>query len=113
MIERDVEAISRTILLYCLHHYRGDDKVKSFIRELIKTSAVKERLPSEERDATYSPVVTPSKGRGRGKKGRGTKNTNKSATALFEVGSEWRSIDPETVIVDEGYKKHLQHHCNK
>lgn len=110
--ERDVEAISRTILVYCLHHYRGDEKVKGFIRDLIKASATRERLPSEERDATYMPLPSSGKGRGRNKKGK-TSNKNKSAIALLEVGSEWRTCDPETLILDEGYKKHLQHHCNK
>lgn len=110
--ERDVEAISRTILVYCLHHYKGDEKVKGFMRDLIKASATRERLPSEERDATYTPLPLTGKGKGRSKKGK-TSNKNKSAIALLEVGSEWRTCDPETLILDEGYKKHLQHHCNK
>ncbi|KAL9976050.1 hypothetical protein ACROYT_G013284 [Oculina patagonica] len=110
--ERDVEAISRTILVYCLHHYKGDEKVKGFIRDLIKASATRERLPSEERDATYTPLPLTGKTKTRNKKGK-TSNKNKSAIALFEVSSEWRTCDPETLILDEGYKKHLQHHCNK
>lgn len=110
--ERDVEAISRTILIYCLHHYKGDEKVKGFIRDLIKASATRERLPSEERDATYTPLPATGKTKTRNKKGK-TSNKNKSAIALLEISSEWRTCDPETLILDEGYKKHLQHHCNK
>ena len=110
--ERDVEAISRTILVYCLHHYKGDEKVKGFMRDLIKASATRERLPSEERDATYTPLPGAGKTKTRNKKGK-TSNKNKSAIALLEVSSEWRTCDPETLILDEGYKKHLQHHCNK
>lgn len=110
--ERDVEAISRTILVYCLHHYKGDEKVKCFIRDLVKASVTRERLPSEERDATYTPLPLTGKTKTRNKKGKSS-NKNKSAIALLEVGSEWRTCDPESIILDEGYKKHLQHHCNK
>ena len=110
--ERDVEAISRTILVYCLHHYKGDEKVKCFIRDLVKASITRERLPSEERDATYTPLPLTGKTKTRNKKGKSS-NKNKSAIALLEVGNEWRTCDPETIILDEGYKKHLQHHCNK
>ncbi|GCC42202.1 hypothetical protein chiPu_0026128, partial [Chiloscyllium punctatum] len=35
MTERDVEVICRTILVYCLLHYRGDEKIKGFIWDLI------------------------------------------------------------------------------
>lgn len=33
--ERDVEWICRALLAYCLVHYRGDDKIKSFMWDLI------------------------------------------------------------------------------
>lgn len=33
--ERDVESICRALLAYCLVHYRGDDKIKSFMWDLI------------------------------------------------------------------------------
>ena len=105
--------MARTILVYCLHFYKGDDKVKTFIKDLVKASTIRERLPSEERDATYTPVPTGSKGKGRGKKSKANKNSNKSTIALVELGSDWRTCDPDTLVLDEGYRKHLQHHCNK
>ncbi|XP_032220278.1 chromodomain-helicase-DNA-binding protein 8 isoform X2 [Nematostella vectensis] len=112
--ERDVESISRTILVYCLSHYHGDDKVKSFIRDIIKASVLRDRISHDDRDSTYSPIPTPTKGRGRGKRGKGApKKSNKSAVALLEVGQDWKTIDPESIVLDNGYKKHLQHHCNK
>ncbi|KAK3733995.1 hypothetical protein QZH41_009861 [Actinostola sp. cb2023] len=114
LAERDVECIARSILVYCLHHYHGDDKVKSFIRDIIKASILRDKGSHDDRDKTYSPITTPSKGKGRGKKGKNTtKNSNKSAIALIEVGLDWRSMDAETIVLDNGYKKHLQHHCNK
>lgn len=33
--ERDVEVICRALLAYCLVHYRGDEKIKGFIWDLI------------------------------------------------------------------------------
>lgn len=35
LTERDVESICRALLSYCLVHYRGDDKIKSFMWDLI------------------------------------------------------------------------------
>lgn len=113
LAERDIECIARSILVYCLHHYHGDDKVKSFIRDIVKTSVSKDKISLDDRDKTYSPISTPSKGKGRGKKGKNSKNVNKSAIALVEIGADWKTIDPETIVLDNGYKKHLQHHCNK
>ena len=37
--EQDVETICRTILVYCLNHYRGDENIKSFIWDLITPTA--------------------------------------------------------------------------
>lgn len=114
LAERDVECIARSILIYCLHHYHGDDKVKAFIRDIIKASVSRDKSSLDDRDKTYSPISTPSKSKGKGKKGKNsTKNTNKSAIAVLEVGLDWKTIDPETIVLDNGYKKHLQHHCNK
>jgi hypothetical protein len=112
-----VEAISRSILLFCVHAYRGDEKLRSFILELIKPLATRERLPSEELDATYMPVQKASgkKSKKSSKKGKGggNKNVNKSAIAVIEAMGDWKSVNPELLILDEGYKKHLRHHCNK
>ncbi|KAK7915970.1 hypothetical protein WMY93_011731 [Mugilogobius chulae] len=35
LAERDMEVICRALLVYCLKHYKGDDKIKSFIWDLI------------------------------------------------------------------------------
>lgn len=35
LTERDVEVLCRALLAYCVRHYRGDDKIKSFIWDLI------------------------------------------------------------------------------
>ncbi|CAI9540088.1 unnamed protein product, partial [Staurois parvus] len=33
--EKDMEMICRALLVYCVKHYKGDDKIKSFIWDLI------------------------------------------------------------------------------
>lgn len=33
--EKDMEMICRALLVYCVKHYKGDEKIKSFIWELI------------------------------------------------------------------------------
>ena len=48
----------------------------------------------------------------RGRKGKKMKKDNSSQKA-FEEDLAKMDFDPETVIVDEGYKRHLQRHSNK
>lgn len=33
--EKDMEMICRALLVYCVRHYKGDEKIKSFIWDLI------------------------------------------------------------------------------
>lgn len=35
LAERDMEVMCRALLVYCVRHYKGDDKIKSFIWDLI------------------------------------------------------------------------------
>lgn len=35
LAERDMEVLCRALLVYCVRHYMGDDKIKSFIWDLI------------------------------------------------------------------------------
>ncbi len=35
LTERDMEVLCRALLVYCVRHYKGDDKIKSFIWDLI------------------------------------------------------------------------------
>lgn len=106
MFERDVEVIFRIIFVYCFYYYKGDEKVKGFMRDFIKVFVIRERLLSEERDVTYILLLFIGKGKGRSKKGK-ILNKNKSVIVFFEVGSEWRICDFEILILDEGYKKYL------
>jgi hypothetical protein len=35
LAECDIEVLCRSLLVYCVRHYKGDDKIKSFIWDLI------------------------------------------------------------------------------
>ncbi|MEQ2180464.1 hypothetical protein GOODEAATRI_001494, partial [Goodea atripinnis] len=93
LTEWDVESICRALLAYCLVHYRGDDKIKSFMWDLI--------APSED---------------GRTKELQNHLGKKmKTQTSSFDIHkAEWlRKHNPEHMLQDDGYKKHLKHHCNK
>lgn len=47
----------------------------------------------------------------RGRKGKKVK----TQTSSFDIQkAEWlRKYNPEQLLQDEGYKKHIKHHCNK
>ncbi|XP_069094372.1 chromodomain-helicase-DNA-binding protein 8 isoform X2 [Pleurodeles waltl] len=103
MSERDVEIICRTILVYCLLHYRGDETIKSFIWDLI--SPLENGQSKELQNHTGLSIPVP-----RGRKGKKMKSQNN-----FDVHkADWiRKYNPDSIFQDEGYKKHLKHQCNK
>ncbi|EDV21179.1 uncharacterized protein TRIADDRAFT_30634 [Trichoplax adhaerens] len=47
LTEKDIEAISKTILLYCAQFYNGDDKVKDFVHAIVDSSATGTSKESE------------------------------------------------------------------
>ncbi|MBN3308605.1 CHD8 protein, partial [Amia calva] len=103
LCERDVETICRVILVYCLLHYRGDENIKSFIWELIAP-------PENGRARTllnHSGLSIPVP---RGRKGKRVK-----AQSSFDVQKvEWiRKYNPDCLLLDDSYRKHLKHQCNK
>ncbi|XP_068456594.1 chromodomain-helicase-DNA-binding protein 8 isoform X1 [Clinocottus analis] len=102
--ERDVETICRVILVFCLLHYRGDENIKSFIWELI-TPPENGREPQTLLNHSGLSIPVP-----RGRKGKRVK-----AQSTFDVQKvEWiRKYNPDTLLLDESYRKHLKHQCNK
>ncbi|XP_047133155.1 chromodomain-helicase-DNA-binding protein 8 isoform X1 [Hydra vulgaris] len=120
MHHSDIEAIARTILAYCFRHYRTDEKSKQFFINLINESAKKAPPKNDKFDianqilSSASPKGT--RGRKRGSSGRNTlrRLTHQySKPALIECGLDWQSLEEQQMIVDPGYRKHLQQHCNK
>ncbi|XP_077385171.1 chromodomain-helicase-DNA-binding protein 6 isoform X2 [Festucalex cinctus] len=104
--EKDMEAICRALLVYCLKHYKGDDKIKSFIWDLISPS--KEGQDQDQELLNHSGLSAPVP---RGRKG----NKLKSPLSVPELkNADWLAhCNPEVVLQDDSYKKHLKQHCNK
>uniref|UniRef100_A0A8C3TFY7 Chromodomain helicase DNA binding protein 9 n=1 Tax=Chelydra serpentina TaxID=8475 RepID=A0A8C3TFY7_CHESE len=102
--EQDVEIICRALLAYCLVHYRGDEKIKSFIWDLITPTEDGQTRELQNHLGLSAPVP-------RGRKGKKVK----TQASTFDIHkAEWlRKYNPEHLLQDEGYKKHIKHHCNK
>uniref|UniRef100_A0A8C5NC61 Chromodomain-helicase-DNA-binding protein 8 n=1 Tax=Gouania willdenowi TaxID=441366 RepID=A0A8C5NC61_GOUWI len=102
--ERDVETICRVILVFCLIHYRGDENIKSFIWELI-TPPENGREPQTLLNHSGLSIPVP-----RGRKGKRVKTQS-----TFDIQKvEWiRKYNPDTLLLDDSYRKHLKHQCNK
>ncbi|KAM3877683.1 chromodomain-helicase-DNA-binding protein 6 [Diretmus argenteus] len=104
LTERDMEVVCRALLVYCLRHYKGDDKIKSFIWDLITPSKEGQDQALLNHSGLSAPVP-------RGRKGKKLKNQ----LNVPEVkNADWLvHCNPEVVLQDESYKKHLKQHCNK
>uniref|UniRef100_A0A8D2LDQ6 Chromodomain helicase DNA binding protein 9 n=1 Tax=Varanus komodoensis TaxID=61221 RepID=A0A8D2LDQ6_VARKO len=102
--EQDVEIICRALLAYCLVHYRGDEKIKSFIWDLITPTEDGQTRELQNHLGLSAPVP-------RGRKGKKVK----TQASTFDIQkAEWlRKYNPEHLLQDDGYKKHIKHHCNK
>ncbi|XP_060897715.1 chromodomain-helicase-DNA-binding protein 6 isoform X2 [Labrus mixtus] len=104
LAERDMEAICRALLVYCLKHYKGDDKIKSFIWDLITPTKEGQDQALLNHSGLSAPVP-------RGRKGKKLKN---QLNVPELKNADWLvHCNPEVVLQDESYKKHLKQHCNK
>ncbi|XP_043843002.1 chromodomain-helicase-DNA-binding protein 6 isoform X1 [Dromiciops gliroides] len=102
--EKDMEMICRALLVYCVKHYKGDEKIKSFIWDLITPTKDGQNQALQNHSGLSAPVP-------RGRKGKKTKNQ----ILLPELkNADWlATCNPEVVLHDDSYKKHLKQHCNK
>ncbi|XP_059508662.1 chromodomain-helicase-DNA-binding protein 6 isoform X1 [Stegostoma tigrinum] len=104
LTEKDMEVICRTLLVYCLKHYKGDEKIKSFIWDLITPTKDGQNQALHNHSGLSAPVP-------RGRKGKKIK-TPLSQPEL--KNADWvASCNPDVLFHDDGYKKHLKQHCNK
>ncbi|XP_006005388.1 chromodomain-helicase-DNA-binding protein 8 isoform X2 [Latimeria chalumnae] len=103
MLERDIETICRTILVYCLLHYKGDENIKGFIWDLISPAENGKTKELQNHSGLSIPVP-------RGRKGKKVKSQS-----TFDIHkADWiRKYNPDTLFTDDSYKKHLKHQCNK
>uniref|UniRef100_A0A672PXM5 Chromodomain helicase DNA binding protein 6 n=1 Tax=Sinocyclocheilus grahami TaxID=75366 RepID=A0A672PXM5_SINGR len=103
LTERDMEVLCRALLVYCVRHYKGDDKIKSFIWDLITPTKDGHNQALQNHSGLSAPVP-------RGRKGKKLKN-QLSPPEL--KNADWLvHCNPEVVLQDDSYKKHLKQHCN-
>ncbi|XP_018079243.1 chromodomain-helicase-DNA-binding protein 7 isoform X2 [Xenopus laevis] len=102
--EQDVETICRTILVYCLNHYRGDENIKGFVWDLITPTEDGQTRALVNHSGLSAPVP-------RGRKGKKVKSQNSQPVLKH---ADWlQSCNPDALFQEDSYKKHLKHHCNK
>ena len=105
--------------MFCLHHFKGDEKVKIFISSLITKSVTRSRIIGHDiamkevvKDEPYTPDASdPSKQKKVPKLPK--KGTQNSKPVLVEAGPDWKTVDTDTLVIDQGYRKHLAHHSKK
>ncbi|KAF5888028.1 chromodomain-helicase-DNA-binding protein 7, partial [Clarias magur] len=102
--ERDVEMICRALLAYCLLHYRGDENIKSFVWDLITPTEDGQSKTLTNHSGLSAPVP-------RGRKGK----KGKVLTTQTNVPqADWLvECNPDVLLQEDSYKRHLKHHCNK
>jgi hypothetical protein len=95
-------------LLYCVNTYRGDEKIKSFIWDLITPPEhAKELEAAKNNTGLAGPVSRSSR--------KGKKSRRDNVPDGTPLGIEWISnskFDME-VHLDKNYRKHLDRHNNK
>ncbi|KPM07329.1 Kismet-like protein, partial [Sarcoptes scabiei] len=110
----DVEDISRVILLFSLQNYKGDEKVKSFILDLI--------TPISEKTNDFDPTSTPNEANNDPEtEQHKCRRHKKQKGNVKSIGEELETLDwaknekcnPDIQMVDETYRKHLLRHANK
>ncbi|XP_051984358.1 chromodomain-helicase-DNA-binding protein 7-like isoform X1 [Xyrauchen texanus] len=102
--ERDVETICRALLAYCLLHYRGDENIKSFIWDLITPTEDGQSRTLTNHTGLSTPVP-------RGRKG---KKGKPQAPQPHVPQADWLAdCNPDILLQEDSYKRHLKHHCNK
>uniref|UniRef100_A0A9J8BIC1 Chromodomain helicase DNA binding protein 7 n=1 Tax=Cyprinus carpio carpio TaxID=630221 RepID=A0A9J8BIC1_CYPCA len=102
--ERDIETICRALLAYCLLHYRGDENIKSFIWDLITPTEDGQSRTLTNHSGLSAPVP-------RGRKG---KKGKPQAAQTHMPQADWLAdCNPDILLQEDSYKRHLKHHCNK
>lgn len=102
----DCETVCRVILLYCLNSYKGDEKIRSFIWELI--------TPVEECSRTSPDQDTEASNRGR--KLKSTPIVSKKSISEEISDAKWpkeAKNDPLIALPDDQYRRHLQRNSNR
>ncbi|XP_045762222.1 chromodomain-helicase-DNA-binding protein 7 isoform X2 [Maniola jurtina] len=107
-----IEDCARIIVLYCLRHYKGDEKIRNFIWDLIEPCENGEVTISRNHSGLHNPVP---RGRNAKKKNRLKDVPRVNDTQKWEDHNHWSSIDKYDceAYLESSYKKHLFRHANK
>lgn len=99
-------------VLYCLRHYKGDEKIRNFIWDLIEPCENGEVTISRNHSGLHNPVP---RGRNAKKKNRLKDIPKAHDTQKWEDPGHWSSIDKYDceAYLESSYKKHLYRHANK
>ncbi|XP_068621168.1 chromodomain-helicase-DNA-binding protein 7 isoform X2 [Battus philenor] len=107
-----IEDCARIIVLYCLRHYKGDEKIRNFIWDLIEPCENGEVTISRNHSGLHNPVP---RGRNAKKKNRLKDIPKLNDLQKWEDPGHWSSIDKYDceAYLESSYKKHLFRHANK
>ncbi len=95
-------------LLYSLNYYKGDERIKGFIYDLV-TNTGEDGEGFRNHSGLSAPVP-------RGRKGKKNKEkaiAKQADDSPFAQDMAKLDFDYESILMDEGYKRHLQRHSNK
>ncbi|CAK1549851.1 unnamed protein product [Leptosia nina] len=107
-----IEDCARIIVLFCLRHYKGDEKIRNFIWDLIEPCENGEVTISRNHSGLHNPVP---RGRNAKKKNRLKDVPKQNDLQRWEDPNHWSShekYDCEAYL-ENSYKKHLFRHANK
>ena len=104
----------RMTLLYCVNTYKGDDKIKAFVWDLITPPEFSNKKVVKNHEGLSGPVPRGRKGKKlKNASGKETSESGISAPSGVDVG--WVSHEKYDMQdnLDKGYRKHLDRHNNK
>ncbi|KAJ8729483.1 hypothetical protein PYW08_001064 [Mythimna loreyi] len=107
-----IEDCARIIVLYCLRHYKGDEKIRNFIWDLIEPCENGEVTISRNHSGLHNPVP---RGRNAKKKNRPKDLPKSNDLQKWEDPGHWSSTEKYDceLYLENSYKKHLFRHANK
>ncbi|XP_073941690.1 uncharacterized protein isoform X3 [Choristoneura fumiferana] len=107
-----IEDCARIIVLYCLRHYKGDEKIRNFIWDLIEPCENGEVTISRNHSGLHNPVP---RGRNAKKKNRPKDLPKPNDIPRWEDPNHWSSVEKYDceAYLESSYKKHLFRHANK
>lgn len=113
--EVDVEDCGRVILLYCLRYYRGDEKIRNFIWDLITPLENGEKIktiPGGNQNTNGNKNKQKKKSRVRETRGSTSSTVNNNLPTDPNHWSHAEKYDGD-IFLESNYKKHLSRHANK